>query len=54
MDGSEPFGKKDLFKVIHDSFIQSEDYQKSLEKLDENILSVEKSFINIISIFVIF
>ena len=38
MDGSEPFGKKDLFKVIHDSFIQSEDYQKSLEKLDENII----------------
>ena len=29
MNDSEPFGKKDLFKVKHDSFIQSEDYQKS-------------------------
>ena len=37
MDGSDPFGKKDLFKAIHDSFIQSEDYKNSLEKLDENI-----------------
>ena len=32
------FGKKDLFEAIHDSFIQSEDYKKSLEKLDENII----------------
>ena len=38
MDGSDPFWKKNLFKAIHDSFIQSEDYKKSLEKLDENII----------------
>ena len=38
-DGSEPFGKKDLFKIIHDYFVQSEDYQNSLKKLDENLIN---------------
>ena len=31
----EPFGKKDLFQKIHDFFIESDDYKKSLEKLDK-------------------
>ena len=29
----EPFGKKEFFKKIHDSFVNSENYKKSLEKL---------------------
>lgn len=44
MDDSDPFGKKDSFKAIHDSFIQSEDYKKSLEKLDENITKHGENF----------
>ena len=38
-NGSEPFGKKDLFKMIHDFFVQSEDYKNSLKKLDENLIN---------------
>ena len=38
-NGSEPYGKKDLFKMIHDHFIQSEDYKNSLKKLDENLIN---------------
>ena len=38
----EPFGKKDFFKKIYDSFVNSENYKKSLEKLS-NKKDIEKS-----------
>ena len=37
-NGSQPFGKKDLFLTIHDCFIQSEDYKNSSKKLDDKII----------------
>ena len=36
--GDEPFGKDDLFQKIHDSFVESEDYISSREKLNPNIV----------------
>ena len=38
----EPFGKKEFFKKIHDSFVNSENYKKSLEKLS-NKKDIEKT-----------
>ena len=38
----EPFGKKELFKKIYDSFVNSKNYKKSLEKLS-NKKDIEKT-----------
>ena len=41
----EPFGKKELFKKIHDLFIETEDYKKSLELLDQT--TIEQNIIKL-------
>ena len=37
-DNPEVFGKKELFQKIHDFFIESESYKKSLRTLNEQVL----------------
>ena len=49
----EPFGKKELFKKIHDFFIDTEDYKKSLELLnpaaiEENVSKLKEQAKNIL------
>ena len=43
INGDKIFGQKELFKKIHDFFIESDDYKNSLKELDEEQMELQIS-----------